>query len=263
VSRKTFQKKYTAVHNRIKIAEQRIVNIINDAVTTNNVSNTYWAKAEIEVKKQLDYIKKLHSAFASNVYPIEYRRHLSKINDNTFKLKQILNTHKNKHVMQSVVRDAQKLYSDRIDTTYVKISNAFRDIQKSLSVDVDSQVAKNSIRELKKTILNKEFITLVDKNGNTRNYNIEKYTKAFTQYKLRETQSLSAIANAKEFDSDLLQVSIHNTDCPICINYEGNIYSISGKHKKYPPLVEYAPYHPYCKHSMSVYFEESEEDFSG
>ena len=36
----------------------------------------------------------------------------------------------------------------------------------------------------------------------------------------------------------------------ICIPYEGRIYSVNGKDKRFPPLDNTTPYHPNCLHLM-------------
>jgi hypothetical protein len=48
--------------------------------------------------------------------------------------------------------------------------------------------------------------------------------------------------------SDIVQVSNHGTTTPICKQYEGKIYSLTGKTPGYPVLPQRAPFHPNCKH---------------
>lgn len=50
---------------------------------------------------------------------------------------------------------------------------------------------------------------------------------------------------------DLVEVSSHNTDCDICKEFEGKVYSISGKHKEYPKLERKPPFHPGCRHYIT------------
>jgi len=47
-----------------------------------------------------------------------------------------------------------------------------------------------------------------------------------------------------------VQVSSHGTVCEICAQYEGKVYSISGKTLGYPILDARTPFHPNCEHSL-------------
>lgn len=47
-------------------------------------------------------------------------------------------------------------------------------------------------------------------------------------------------------------------DCPICKQYEGNKYSLTGKTKKYPKLSIFPPFHPNCSHVIKVIVEEED-----
>jgi len=98
----------------------------------------------------------------------------------------------------------------------------------------------------KRELYEKKFINI-----NGRNYNMIKYSKMVARTRLRHVQS-EAVKNAcEQFDNDLVEISAHGTVCPICIPYEGNIYSVSGKSSKYPYLDGWPPYHPNCEHSAS------------
>jgi hypothetical protein len=43
--------------------------------------------------------------------------------------------------------------------------------------------------------------------------------------------------------------------CGNCIPFEGNIYSVSGKHPVFPPMTDVPPFHPNCLHLMYPTFE--------
>ena len=61
----------------------------------------------------------------------------------------------------------------------------------------------------------------------------------------------------RQYENDLVEVSDHSCDCEECEEYEGNIYSISGTHAKYPALGDSPPFHPNCKHSLHPTSEEA------
>lgn len=86
---------------------------------------------------------------------------------------------------------------------------------------------------------------------NNRNYNMRKYADLVAKTRLRHVQTEAVLNSCKEYENDLVQVSDHGTECPICIPYEGNVYSLSGGHPTYPYLDSYPPWHPRCQHHIS------------
>jgi len=86
---------------------------------------------------------------------------------------------------------------------------------------------------------------------NARNYNLRKYADLVAKTRLRVVQTEAVLNTCREYDNDLVQVSDHGTDCIICIPYEGNTYSLSGKSSAYPYLDDYPPWHPRCQHNIS------------
>ena len=85
---------------------------------------------------------------------------------------------------------------------------------------------------------------------NGRLYQADKYAMMVARTTLREAQTAATLDLCSAFENDLVQWSDHGTRCEDCHNYEGQIYSISGKHPTYPPLTESPPLHPNCEHSL-------------
>lgn len=86
---------------------------------------------------------------------------------------------------------------------------------------------------------------------NGRDYNLRKYADLVAKTRLRVVQTEAVLNACKEYENDLVQVSDHGTECPICIPYEGNVYSLSGRSSAYPYLDDYPPWHPRCQHNIS------------
>lgn len=91
-----------------------------------------------------------------------------------------------------------------------------------------------------------KFITI-----NGRDYNLRKYADLVAKTRLRVVQTEAVLNTCKEYDNDLVQVSDHGCDCLICLEYEGNTYSLSGRSSAYPYLDSYPPWHPRCQHNIS------------
>jgi len=98
---------------------------------------------------------------------------------------------------------------------------------------------------LKKYIGDDEFIKI-----NGRRYSAKSYAEMVARTAMSEAQKQATLDLCRVYENDLVQWSDHGTICIDCGEYEGNIYSISGNHPKWPPLVESPPLHPNCEHSL-------------
>jgi len=94
---------------------------------------------------------------------------------------------------------------------------------------------------------------------NNRNYNLKYYARNVARTRLRVVQTEAVKNSCAEFDNDLVEISDHGTTCEICIPYEGNVYSLSGRTPGYPVLDDAPPYHCQCEHSMAPTSEEALE----
>lgn len=90
--------------------------------------------------------------------------------------------------------------------------------------------------------------------------------EAYTNMVIRSTQKNVAVSmqegRADDYDADLIEVSSHAGSRPSHIDYQGRIYSRSGKSKKYPALSEttYGDIDGIvtginCSHTFYLYFE--------
>jgi hypothetical protein len=70
------------------------------------------------------------------------------------------------------------------------------------------------------------------------------------QTTLAQAQTQATIDLCALYENDLVQVSSHGTVCDICLEYEGNVYSLSGNDPEYPKLDKDCPFHPNCAHGL-------------
>jgi hypothetical protein len=71
------------------------------------------------------------------------------------------------------------------------------------------------------------------------------------------------VRRMNELGRDLVQWSSHPNSCPVCLPYNGNTYSLSGRDKQYPKATLLPPGHPRCKHVLTpstVSFERFERE---
>lgn len=106
----------------------------------------------------------------------------------------------------------------------------------------------------------KEFINRLREKGITgftdaagKEWNMTTYADMVSQTGIAEANNTGTFNRLIENGYDLVEISEHGTDCNICREYEGNVYSVSGTDPKYPQLPEYPPFHCRCVHVMSAY----------
>ncbi len=84
-----------------------------------------------------------------------------------------------------------------------------------------------------------------------RNYNLRDYSKMVARTELRRAQTEAVKNTCREYENDLVQWSRHANPCDECSQYEGQIYSLTGKSTKYPFIPAEPPLHPSCEHDIS------------
>jgi len=92
---------------------------------------------------------------------------------------------------------------------------------------------------------------------NDQTIKIREYVKTITDHakiiahtEASKESTRNVLKECREYGNDLVEVSQHYNPCEICAKYEGKIYSISGKHPKYPILKERPPFHDGCGHIL-------------
>ncbi|MBE3126202.1 MAG: hypothetical protein IMZ57_11170 [Acidobacteria bacterium] len=119
--------------------------------------------------------------------------------------------------------------------------------------DAVSSLARGTISRMIKSYLLKkiagaDFITIKD-----RHYSLKSYSEMLARTGLREAQTKATKELCDQYDNDLVQFSQHDEPCGDCEQYEGEVFSISGKSDKYPELPPEAepPVHPNCEHNLN------------
>ena len=102
--------------------------------------------------------------------------------------------------------------------------------------------------DLTKTIKSEGFTVLLDRGG--RKWAVGRYAEMLARTHILEANNEAIINRAKEVGTDIVEVSNHSTVTPLCQQYEGKIYSLSGNSSNYPKLPSEPPFHPNCKHFL-------------
>ena len=105
-----------------------------------------------------------------------------------------------------------------------------------------------------------DFIAITMKNGRIRRYQLKTYVNMLARTEMRHITTQAAKLALQEWEHDLIRVVpeyVGNCTSKICYDYAGQVFSMSGKNKKYPVLDQEPPFHPYCIHSITPVTPES------
>lgn len=119
-----------------------------------------------------------------------------------------------------------------------------------------------TVKECKKNLVNMLIYQglngIKDKRG--RMISIDAYAATVSRSTTAEATNTATTNQLTELGYDLVQMTEHSPTCAICALYQGRVYSISGKDKRFPALrVAFSgPYkniHPNCAHRLFPYIE--------
>jgi len=105
-------------------------------------------------------------------------------------------------------------------------------------------------------------IPYYNKNGTIRSYhNIANYNSMVYNTNLNKSGWNRTNYDSELLGNDLVYLPAHPFACPLCMPYQGKVYSKSGKSNKYPPQEEAIAGgvgHPNCKHQWTLYWDSSQ-----
>lgn len=101
-----------------------------------------------------------------------------------------------------------------------------------------------------------DFISITMKNGKVRNYKPNSYMKMLARTEMRTIQTQAVKDRCREYQNDLVTIPPHDDPCPICEPFQGQVFSLSGKHPYYPPAID-MPIHPNCEDNYNPTSEEA------
>lgn len=145
-------------------------------------------------------------------------------------------------VEQKYEETMQKYYKSRLKT----LDNGYIDKQTYLT---------NLVKRYDDT---QSIIPYYNKDGTIRSYhNIASYNSMLYNVNLNRSGWNRTIYDSKLLENDLVYLPAHPFACPLCMEWQGRIYSVSGKSLKYPAkdeAVNGGIGHPNCKHQWVIYW---------
>jgi hypothetical protein len=270
------------LNNRLSPISNDLNKILNEVLNSKSTSNTYWSSISVKMRGLYESARSIFNDFMLSNIPKEYKESLiativdlkqrSITAPNIQNIKDLKQFHSTKQSLKTILNDTLNSFYSGIkqgEVTFLRLINYTQQtlisetkINKEIADGyLEKGTSLNSKRRLKdalaKKLIDGEYITIIDKNGKERKYNLDTYSELVTRTKLMDASCQAVLDTAGEVGADLVQVDAHNTLCEVCAEYEGKIFSISGNDPNFPELDVDFPIHPNCQHNITVVFREA------
>jgi hypothetical protein len=164
---------------------------------------------------------------------------------------------------QAVEVIAYNMQSSLLDATQ-KIGRQANDLYRRVGLDA---ARKNIMMGESRAWTQEEIVKALEDNGITafvdnagRSWNLDTYAEVVARTTPREAVSHGTINRILEDGRDLIQISQHGITCEKCAPLQGKVFSLTGRTEGYPRYMNYIPVHPRCRHTVSGYIAELDDN---
>jgi len=279
---KSIAEKIADLKGRLDNTEREIKSIISELKYTTETSNLYYAGIKVKLNKTYREINNIYMDWSKSEIPDSFNGLIKKeiqrvkaykipVNKN-IDYKTVINRDSNKQSYTAIMKESIATFQQSLQTSEKRINRILYTTQqtaiteKKLNELLNQGLINNndmiqrtsSSKLLKDKLLEQgEKVLIIDKNGNERNYDVKDYAELVARTKLRAIQSESTVAVCNELDTDLVKISSHNTETELCQEYEGKVFSLTGKNPDFEVIDMLPPFHINCKHSIHPIFAEA------
>lgn len=247
-----------------KKIEQDITELLTDcSASTANELNEKLSQA---VSAAVSYLSKLNRDFTDNELPKAFQEGKERIHDvpkvTAKEAAAILERQGFKYSKNSFSRD-----------TYVELQSATKNAGNGLKMRVNSiikdlhKTGQDSVYNVQQAILKdleqNGIFTITYANGAKQS--LHSYAAMAARSARIESVNIGEIGCALQSGTDFVKMTEMPQCCKLCGAYQGKVYSISGKDKRFPALFKtvlkngYALPHPNCRHEFIPWHEEIED----
>lgn len=257
----TVDKKIEKLIEIYKEAEQRLIKTITEKEIKGNVT-TFYKEMLKQVQQEILRLQIYNTQWATYItkqlYEQAYKEAIEALgitSNDTF-------TQLHKEAIELIADNIVNGLNNATDTVGRRIEDAIRTIalEDTSMKFATGQTIKQLQKELINDLINNNIYCMKDKLG--RNIPISAYAETVARSIVAETQNTCIKNVAKENGHDLVKMTSHYGACPVCVPYEGRVYSLSGKDKRFPSIKNvpgfrdgYNNIHPRCSHRIGVWVE--------
>lgn len=177
-------------------------------------------------------------------------------------------------VHQAAIEALVANFQDQLDDAHRFVGRRIRDQWRRAQLEVVAEKISTgrTVREAKLALQERVAAEGLGafRDAKGRIWRLDAYAEMVARTTTAEATNAGLLNQLRGMGRDLVQLTQHRSPCPICAPYEGRVYSISGKDKRYPPLSVvpgfdkgYQTLHPNCRHRASPYVEELADDPEG
>ena len=278
-----FNEKIRPLLIKLNKKEALLRELIVDAVSSRKTNSAYWNRLRREIKVIYSEMSTIFNSWAKENIPSRYRISIrqiqhkisqSSIIDKPLKgVVKLINSNASKNIMKFLYMDASETYLSALGigrSNTLRLTRLTQQILLSETVInqtiADTFLQTGNLREATRALSGELWGKLYESVKEERfvqagryKYKPSYYAEMVGRVKFHEAHSYATLAQAKNYDTDLVQISSHNTNTAICLDFEGKVFSISGKDSRFPILQEVPPFHPNCLHLQYPTFESAME----
>lgn len=261
MSKNTVDKKIEKLIEIYKEAEQKLIKTIAEKEIKGNVTSFYKEMLK-QVQQELLKLQVYNTQWATDItkqlYEQAYKEAIEVLeitSNDTF-------TQLHKEAIELISNNTISGLNGATDVVGRRIEDSIRNI--ALEDTTMKFATGQTIRQLQKELINdlisNNITCMKDKLG--RNIPLSAYAETVARSIVAETQNTCIKNVAKENGHDLVKMTSHYGACPVCVPYEGRVYSLSGKDKRFPSIKNvpgfrdgYNNIHPRCSHRIGVWVE--------
>lgn len=284
-SEKNINKRLAKLNSKINKITKNITAILAAAFKEPKRSNVYWENVRKQLDIQYAALFSIYNEWSKVNIPDVYKDSLTAVNKQISQManvtakasksiSQIMASQSAKQLSSALHADAMSSWLGALTQGKNNLYRLTRMTQQAIINEwiIDKAVAKaiesgdlrNFISILARD--NPQYKKLLEAakaeryvQAGSRKFTPEYYAEMVSRVKFHEAQSAASLTQASNYGTDLMIVSSHNTESEICMEFEGKIYSVSGKDKRFPPLKQMSPFHVNCLHLMFPQFESALE----
>jgi hypothetical protein len=280
---KDFALRFQSLSKKLTKLETSLQKLLVSSINGAKASIGYWKAIEAEMNYIYAQMIAQFDTWSLQQIPKRYKNSLYTINQRIKRNKSILaigkrtttalwNSNASRQIVNALYKDAADSFASAALSGKRNIQRLLRQTQQALINEglVDITVAvgfeMGDLRKaadalsgglwsaLDEAVQNKQFVQ-----AGRYKYKPDYYAELVARTKFHDAHTQAALAQARNYETDLVQVSSHNTTTRICMPFEGKIFSVSGNDNRFPPLNDSPPYHPNCLHLIYPTFIEALE----
>lgn len=242
-----------------KESEQRLVKTIAEKEVEGNAS-TFYNEMLKQAQQEILRLQIYHTQWITDIIKQLYEQAFKEAIEMLGVSYNLTQLHKD--AVELLANNMVNSLNEATNLVGRRVEDSIRDIGlKDAAIKfATGQTIRQLQQELVNDLVNNNATCMKDKLG--RNIPISSYAEMIARSIVAETQNTSVKNVMKENGHDLVKMTQHSTACPVCVPYEGRVYSLSGKDERFPSIKRipgfasgYNNIHPRCRHRIMPWIE--------